>query len=85
MVSTKLKVGQAIKIPTAKDASFNHINVVAKIVGIEPGAFHFITPDGKTHAAGASELLMNEVSQQEGNCNTYAGSKKRSTKNVNLV
>ena len=77
VVSTKLKVGQTIKIPTVKDASFNHINVVAQIVGIEPGAFHFITPDGKIHAAGASELLMNEVSQQEGKTVTLTLEVKR--------
>jgi len=60
---TKLKVGQAIKIPEAVAASLNQINVVAQITGLEPGAFHFITSDGKTHGAGASEKLMNEISQ----------------------
>ena len=77
VVSTKLKVGQAIKIPTAKAGSNNRINVEAQIVGIEPGAVHFITSDGKTHAAGASDHLMNEVSQQEGKTVTLTLEVKR--------
>ncbi|WP_428911890.1 LysM peptidoglycan-binding domain-containing protein [Niallia sp. Krafla_26] len=77
VVPTKLKVGQAIKIPNAEATSLNHINVVAQIVGLEPGAFYFITSDGKTYAAGASDHLMHEVSQQQGKTVTLTLEVKR--------
>ncbi|WP_338450102.1 LysM peptidoglycan-binding domain-containing protein [Niallia oryzisoli] len=73
---TKLKIGQAIKIPNGIAASSNQIKVVAQITGIEPGAFHFITSDGKTRAAGYGHL-RNEVSQQQGKTVTLTLEVKR--------
>ncbi len=55
--SSKLSVGQKIKIPAAVQ-----IKVTAQIAGSDPeGTFRFITPDGATHAAKASGNMINEV------------------------
>jgi uncharacterized protein YgiM (DUF1202 family) len=58
--STKLKIGQQIKIPVAVASSPNQITVEAQIAGVDPqGTFRFITSDGKTYGAKASGNTIN--------------------------
>jgi len=59
--STKLKIGQQIKIPDAAAAvAPNQITVEAKIAGVDPqGTFRFITSDGKTYGAKAAGNTIN--------------------------
>ncbi|MFJ7724663.1 SH3 domain-containing protein [Neobacillus sp. NPDC097160] len=61
---TKLKIGQAINIPASTP---NQIRVTAQIGGVDSeGTFRFITPDGHTYAAKASENMINELFNHQG-------------------
>ncbi|MCQ6279957.1 SH3 domain-containing protein [Bacillus sp. EB600] len=58
--STKLKIGQQIKIPETVASIPNQITVEAQIAGVDPqGTFRFITADGKTHGAKATGNTIN--------------------------
>lgn len=60
--SSKLKIGQKIKIPAGSGADTNRIQVTAHIGGVDPqGTFRFITSDGKTNCAKASGNMINEL------------------------
>ncbi|MCM2535864.1 LysM peptidoglycan-binding domain-containing protein [Neobacillus pocheonensis] len=65
--SSKLKIGQQIKIPAITVADTNHIKVTAQIGGVDPhGTFRFITSDGGTYAAKAFGNMVNELFELEG-------------------
>ena len=65
--SSKLKIGQSIKIATLVTSTANQIKVTAQIGGVDPrGTFHFITADGSTYAAKASGDLLNELFELKG-------------------
>jgi uncharacterized protein YgiM (DUF1202 family) len=66
--SSKLKIGQKIKIPIKPSTTTtNQLNVVALIGGVSPqGTFHYITSDGSTYSAKASGDMLNELFELEG-------------------
>jgi uncharacterized protein YgiM (DUF1202 family) len=69
VVSSKLKIGQIIKLPpTSRSASAkNQILVTAQLSGVDPqGTFRFITPNGDTYNAKASSNMMNELFNHQG-------------------
>ncbi|MFK9093049.1 SH3 domain-containing protein [Bacillus salipaludis] len=64
---TKLKIGQAINIPATTAPTPTQIRVTAQIGGVDSeGTFRFITPDGHTYAAKASENMINELFNHQG-------------------
>ncbi|NHC38429.1 SH3 domain-containing protein [Bacillus sp. MM2020_1] len=69
--STKLKIGQEIKIPattaTATATATNQIKVAARIGRVDPqGTFRFITLNGITYTAKASGSLLNQLFEHQG-------------------
>lgn len=65
--SSKLKIGQTIKIPDKTASTTNQIKVAAQIGGVDPqGTFRFITSDGSTYAAKASGNMINELFEHQG-------------------
>lgn len=65
--SSKLKIGQKIKIPSTTAFDTNQMKVTAQIGGVDPaGTFRFITSDGKTFSAKASGNMINELFNHQG-------------------
>ncbi|GHH98438.1 LysM peptidoglycan-binding domain-containing protein [Neobacillus kokaensis] len=76
--SSKLKIGQKIKIPTLTASIDVQIKEIARIAGIDPkGTFRFITLDGKNYAAKASGDMINELFQHQGEIATLTLTGKR--------
>jgi uncharacterized protein YgiM (DUF1202 family) len=67
--SSKLKIGQIIKIPPASNSvsAENQILVTAQLSGVDPqGTFRFITSNGATYTAKASGDMINELFNHQG-------------------
>lgn len=65
--SSKLKIGQKIKIPTTPAPTTYQINVAAQIGGVDPkGTFRYITSDGSTYTAKASGDMLKELFELQG-------------------
>lgn len=69
--SSKLKIGQIIKIPpisgSGSTSTKNQILVSAQLSGVDPqGTFRFITSNGDTYSAKASGNLINELFNHQG-------------------
>ena len=76
--SSKLQIGQKIKIPTTTASTINQLKVTAQIGGVDPqGTFRFITSDGSTYAAKASGDMLNELFELRGEILTLTLEGKR--------
>jgi uncharacterized protein YgiM (DUF1202 family) len=65
--SSKLKIGQKIKIPTIALSTSNQINVTAQIAEVDPkGTFRFTTSDGSSYFAKASGDMLKELVELRG-------------------
>jgi uncharacterized protein YgiM (DUF1202 family) len=65
--STKLQIGQEIKIPAKTATATNQIKVTAHIGRVDPqGTFRFMTLNGITYAAKASGSMLNELFEHQG-------------------
>jgi LysM repeat protein len=65
--SSKLKIGQTIKIPSSVGSTVNQIRVTAQLGGVDPqGTFRFITSNGTTYAAKAWGNMINELFNHQG-------------------
>ncbi|PAE36321.1 SH3 domain-containing protein [Bacillus sp. 7884-1] len=78
--SSKMKIGQIIKIPSTSIPTINQIKITAILAGVEDkGTFRFITSDGTTYAAKASGNMMNELFKNQGKKATLTLEGKRGT------
>ncbi len=65
--SSKMKIGQILKIPSTTESTFNQIQMTATLAGVDPqGTFRFITSNGTTYAAKASGNMINELFNHQG-------------------
>jgi uncharacterized protein YgiM (DUF1202 family) len=65
--SSRLKIGQTINVPSIAGPTVNQIQITAQLGGVDPqGTFRFITSNGTTYAAKASDNMINELFEHQG-------------------
>ncbi|MEH7109289.1 SH3 domain-containing protein [Bacillus sp. JJ1764] len=65
--SSKLKIGQIIKVPYNPESTINQIQIAATLAEVDPqGTFRFITPNGTTYTAKALDNMKSELFNYKG-------------------